>query len=198
MASGAGLGRVYRWPQAPQRTIAKGPPPPPRHSPAARRSRGRSASQSGHSAYLGVGAPASGAPAACPAAFPGRLPSMPASPASAAGDTPPSAAHIVLRGDTLTDLSSNHLILNREKLLTDDAIQRNLTSDTPNIGGRKMPTVQKSLRIPAEVVKTIEGLAEASRQDFSATAIELLTEAVKMRRCPGIVFADSPSGQRRI
>jgi len=59
-----------------------------------------------------------------------------------------------------------------------------------------MPTVQKSLRIPAEVVKTIEGLAEASRQDFSATAIELLTEAVKMRRCPGIVFADSPSGRR--
>ncbi len=59
-----------------------------------------------------------------------------------------------------------------------------------------MPTVQKSLRIPAEVVKTIEELAEASRQDFSATAIELLTEAVKMRRCPGIVFADSPSGRR--
>ena len=59
-----------------------------------------------------------------------------------------------------------------------------------------MPTVQKSLRIPAEVVKTIEDLAEASRQDFSATAIELLTEAVKMRRCPGIVFADSPSGRR--
>ena len=59
-----------------------------------------------------------------------------------------------------------------------------------------MPTVQKSLRIPAEVVKTIEDLAEASRQDFSATAIELLTEALKMRRCPGIVFADSPSGRR--
>ena len=59
-----------------------------------------------------------------------------------------------------------------------------------------MPTVQKSLRIPTETVKAIEELAEATRQDFSATAIELLTEAVKMRRCPGIVFADSPSGRR--
>ena len=59
-----------------------------------------------------------------------------------------------------------------------------------------MATVQKSLRIPGEIVKAIEQLAEASRQDFSATAIELLTEAVKMRRCPGIVFADGPSGRR--
>jgi uncharacterized protein (DUF433 family) len=58
-----------------------------------------------------------------------------------------------------------------------------------------MPTVQKSLRIPSETAKAIEELAEATRQDFSATAIELLTEAVKMRRCPGIVFADSPSGR---
>ncbi len=58
-----------------------------------------------------------------------------------------------------------------------------------------MATVQKSLRIPSETVKAIEELAEATRQDFSATAIELLTEAVRMRRCPGIVFADSPSGR---
>ncbi len=58
-----------------------------------------------------------------------------------------------------------------------------------------MATVQKSLRIPGEVVKAIEQLAEASRQDFSATAVELLAEAVKMRRCPGIMFADSPSGR---
>ena len=58
-----------------------------------------------------------------------------------------------------------------------------------------MVTVQKSLRIPKETVKAIKELAEASRQDFSATAVELLTEGVKMRRCPGILFAGSPSGR---
>ena len=59
-----------------------------------------------------------------------------------------------------------------------------------------MGTAQKSLRIPNEVVKAIENLAEISDQDFSAVAVELLTEATKMRRCPGIVFADGPSGRR--
>jgi hypothetical protein len=59
-----------------------------------------------------------------------------------------------------------------------------------------MSTVQKSLRIPKDVVEAIEALAELAGQDFSATAIELLTEAVKMRRCPGIIFADGPSGRR--
>ena len=58
-----------------------------------------------------------------------------------------------------------------------------------------MATVQKSLRIPAEIVTAIEELAEVFRKDFSATAVELLAEGVKMRRCPGIVFADSPSGR---
>ena len=59
-----------------------------------------------------------------------------------------------------------------------------------------MRTVQKSLRLPKEIAKAIEELAEVSAQDFSATAIELLTEAIKMRRCPGIVFADGPTGRR--
>ena len=59
-----------------------------------------------------------------------------------------------------------------------------------------MGTAQKSLRIPNEVVKVIEDLAEISNQDFTTVAVELLTEATKMRRCPGIVFADGPSGRR--
>lgn len=59
-----------------------------------------------------------------------------------------------------------------------------------------MGTVQKSLRIPKEISKAIEAWAEVSGQDFSAVAIELLTEATKMRRCPGIFFADGPSGRR--
>jgi hypothetical protein len=55
---------------------------------------------------------------------------------------------------------------------------------------KDMKTVQKSLRVPTEVAKAIEELSEVKGQDFSATAIELLDEAIKMRRCPGIVFAD--------
>ena len=59
-----------------------------------------------------------------------------------------------------------------------------------------MATLQKSLRIPKEVVEDVQALAEATGQDFSAAAVELLTEAAKMRRCPGIVFADGPAGRR--
>ena len=59
-----------------------------------------------------------------------------------------------------------------------------------------MKTIQKSLRIPGSVVQAIEELAESGGRDFSTSAVELLTEAVKMRRCPGIVFADGPTGRR--
>jgi len=59
-----------------------------------------------------------------------------------------------------------------------------------------MGTVQKSLRIPGDVAQAIAEAAEAAGRDFSAMANELLVEAVKMRRCPGVVFADGPSGRR--
>lgn len=59
-----------------------------------------------------------------------------------------------------------------------------------------MSTVQKSLRIPTEVSKAVEELAELAGRDFSAMAVELLAEAVKLRRCPGILIADGPSGRR--
>ncbi len=59
-----------------------------------------------------------------------------------------------------------------------------------------MKTIQKTLRVPEEIVKQIEELAEISGRDFSSAAIELLSEAVKMRQCPGIVFADGPTGRR--
>jgi uncharacterized protein (DUF433 family) len=59
-----------------------------------------------------------------------------------------------------------------------------------------MATVQKSLRIPEDLLRAIEDLTEASDQDFSTVANELLAESIKMRRCPGIVFADGPAGRR--
>lgn len=59
-----------------------------------------------------------------------------------------------------------------------------------------MRTVQKSLRLPEEAVKEIEALASRSGKDFSGFARDLIIEAVKMRRCPGISFADGPTGRR--
>jgi uncharacterized protein (DUF433 family) len=57
-------------------------------------------------------------------------------------------------------------------------------------------SVQKSIRIPDEVARSIQEEAENSGRDFSAVANDLLAEAVKLKRCPGIVFADGPSGRR--
>jgi len=59
-----------------------------------------------------------------------------------------------------------------------------------------MRAVQKSLRIPQETLEEIEKIAHMSSTDFSSIAKDLLTEAIKMRRCPGIVFADGVSGRR--
>ena len=59
-----------------------------------------------------------------------------------------------------------------------------------------MSAVQKSLRIPQETVKEIEQLASETGCDFSAIAKDLLTEAIKMRHCPGILFAEGVTGRR--
>ena len=57
-----------------------------------------------------------------------------------------------------------------------------------------MTTVQKSIRLPIEAVKEIEALASGTGKDFSGIARDLLVEAIKMRRCPGVTFADGPTG----
>ncbi len=59
-----------------------------------------------------------------------------------------------------------------------------------------MPTVQKSIRIQERTFKEIEQIARESGKDFSAVANELLDEAVKMQRCPGIVFSEGTRGRR--
>jgi uncharacterized protein (DUF433 family) len=59
-----------------------------------------------------------------------------------------------------------------------------------------MAGIQKSLRIPKEVLKAIEQIAEESRKDFSSMANELLEEAVKTHRCPGIIFTEGVKGRR--
>lgn len=59
-----------------------------------------------------------------------------------------------------------------------------------------MGKIQKSVRIPDQMVKEIQTLAKQSGKDFSAMTNELLEVAVKMHRCPGIVFAEGTNGKR--
>jgi len=59
-----------------------------------------------------------------------------------------------------------------------------------------MAGVQKSLRLPPEIMKEIEQMAKETGQDFSNVTKDLLQEAIKMRRCPGILFAEGTSGRR--
>ena len=59
-----------------------------------------------------------------------------------------------------------------------------------------MGSVQKSMRMPEEMVKEIQAIAQESGKDFSAMTKEMLEEAVKMHRCPGIVFSEGVSGKR--
>ena len=59
-----------------------------------------------------------------------------------------------------------------------------------------MAGIQKSLRLPIETTKEIEQMAKETGQDFSNVTKDLLEEAIKMRRCPGIIFAEGTSGRR--
>lgn len=59
-----------------------------------------------------------------------------------------------------------------------------------------MAVIQKSLRIPEATLKEIEQIAQETQTDFSSVAKQLLEEAVKIHRCPGIVFTEGVRGRR--
>lgn len=59
-----------------------------------------------------------------------------------------------------------------------------------------MVSVRKALRISEDMAREIERLAAEERRDWSAVVRNLLEEALRMRRHPGITFADGPSGRR--
>ena len=58
-----------------------------------------------------------------------------------------------------------------------------------------MPTSPKSLRLRPGLRTEIERIAKRSRRSFSEVAQDLLEEALRMRACPGIYFADEPAGR---
>jgi len=59
-----------------------------------------------------------------------------------------------------------------------------------------MPTVQKSLRLSDAVVHEINEIAKSTRKDFTSVTNDLLEEALRAHRCPGIVFSEGVSGRR--
>ena len=61
-----------------------------------------------------------------------------------------------------------------------------------------MTTVAKGIRVSEELDQAIRREAKMRGKTWSATTQELLAEAIKMRRVPGIVFVDGPSGRRAV
>ena len=59
-----------------------------------------------------------------------------------------------------------------------------------------MGTVQKSIRIQEKTLKEIEQIDRDTGKEFSVVANELLDEAVRMQRCPGIIFTEGTTGRR--
>ena len=53
-----------------------------------------------------------------------------------------------------------------------------------------------TLRIPQATKEAIDAIVRVTRRDFSRVANEMLEEAVRMRRIPGVVFVDGVSGRR--
>jgi len=51
------------------------------------------------------------------------------------------------------------------------------------------------MRLRRSLRKDLETTAARTRRSVAAVAQELLDEALRMRRCPGIYFVDEPSGR---
>ena len=71
-------------------------------------------------------------------------------------------------------------------MLADDLLRKELS----------MAGLQKSIRLPAETLKEIEQMVKETGRDFSTITKDLLVEAIKIRRCPGIIFAEGTRGRR--
>lgn len=61
-----------------------------------------------------------------------------------------------------------------------------------------MTTKARGVRVPEELDREIAREAEARGKSWSATTTELLEEAVRMRRAPGVVFLTGPTGRRAV
>jgi uncharacterized protein (DUF433 family) len=58
-----------------------------------------------------------------------------------------------------------------------------------------MPTPTTTLRLNARLRADIDRMAKKSRRTFSEVTHALIEEALRMRACPGVYFADEPAGR---
>lgn len=61
-----------------------------------------------------------------------------------------------------------------------------------------MTTISRGIRIDESLDREIAREAERSGVSRSAAAAGLLEEAIRLRRAPGIAFADGPTGRRAV
>lgn len=61
-----------------------------------------------------------------------------------------------------------------------------------------MTTKARGLRVSEELEQEIAREAKAQGKSWSATTTELLEEAVRMRRAPGVLFTTGPAGRRAV
>jgi len=60
---------------------------------------------------------------------------------------------------------------------------------------RPEPRVLTTMRLRQSLRRDLEATAARNRRSVADVAQELLEEALRMRQCPGIYFADEPSGR---
>lgn len=58
-----------------------------------------------------------------------------------------------------------------------------------------MATPTKTLRLRPRLRAEIERIAKRTRRSFSEVTQDLIEEALRMRECPGIYFAEEPAGR---
>lgn len=58
-----------------------------------------------------------------------------------------------------------------------------------------MPTQTRTLRLKEHLRTQIARIAKRTRRSFSEVTQDLLEEALRMRECPGIYFANEPAGR---
>ncbi len=58
-----------------------------------------------------------------------------------------------------------------------------------------MATPTKTLRLRPRLRVEIDRIARRTRRSFSEVTQDLIDEALRMRECPGIYFADEPAGR---
>jgi folate-dependent tRNA-U54 methylase TrmFO/GidA len=58
-----------------------------------------------------------------------------------------------------------------------------------------MTTPTKTLRLRPQLRAEIDRIARRSRRTFSEVTQHLIEEALRMRECPGIYFANEPGGR---